>query len=110
MTKDGIARAALGLLDRTGLDGLTMRLVAAELGVRAPTLYWHVKNKQELLDAIANLLVARANLGLEPSAPGQDWADWLDGPPDDAALLCRPYPDLMVKERTSDPWVRRSTA
>lgn len=40
----------------------------------------------------------------------QDWADWLDGPPDSATLLCRPYPDLMVKERTSDPWVRRSTA
>ena len=39
-----------------------------------------------------------------------DWADWLDGPPDGAGLLCRPYPDLMVRERTSDPWVRRSAA
>jgi putative SOS response-associated peptidase YedK len=38
----------------------------------------------------------------------EDWADWLDGSPDAAGLLCRPYPDLMVKERTSDPWVRRS--
>ena len=38
----------------------------------------------------------------------EDWADWLDGPPDHAGLLCRPYPDLMVKERTADPWVRRS--
>jgi putative SOS response-associated peptidase YedK len=25
-----------------------------------------------------------------------DWADWLDGPPDAACLLCRPYPELMV--------------
>jgi putative SOS response-associated peptidase YedK len=38
----------------------------------------------------------------------QDWADWLDGAPDAAGLLCRPYPNLMAKERTSDPWVRRS--
>lgn len=36
-----------------------------------------------------------------------DWRDWLDGPPDDARLLCRPYPELMVVNRTSDPWVRR---
>ena len=38
-----------------------------------------------------------------------DWADWLDGAPDDAGLLCRPYPDLLVCDRTSDAWVRRST-
>lgn len=38
----------------------------------------------------------------------EDWADWLDGAPDAAGLLCRPYPDLMVVERTADPWVRRS--
>ena len=35
------------------------------------------------------------------------WADWLDGPPDRAGLLCRPYPELMVVDRTIDPWVRR---
>jgi putative SOS response-associated peptidase YedK len=38
----------------------------------------------------------------------QDWRDWLDGPPDAANLLCRPYPDLMVCDRTTDSWVRRS--
>ena len=32
----------------------------------------------------------------------EDWADWLDRSPDAAALLCRPYPDLLVKDRTSD--------
>jgi len=34
----------------------------------------------------------------------QDWADWLDGAPDAAGLLCRPYPELMVVERTSEAW------
>ena len=38
----------------------------------------------------------------------EDWGDWLDGPPDAAGLLCRPYPDLMVCDRTADSWVRRS--
>jgi len=33
-----------------------------------------------------------------------DWADWLDGAPDDAGLLCRPYPELMVVDRTAVRW------
>ena len=37
----------------------------------------------------------------------EHWADWLDGAPDKAGLLCRPYPELMVKVRTSEAWVRR---
>ena len=40
----------------------------------------------------------------------QDWSDWLDGAPDDAAVLCRPYPDLVVKEQTSQPWVAKRPA
>ncbi|QIK78858.1 hypothetical protein G7077_08080 [Sphingomonas piscis] len=39
----------------------------------------------------------------------EQWADWLDGPPDAASLLCRPYPDLVVCDRTTDSWVRRSS-
>ena len=37
----------------------------------------------------------------------QDWGDWLDGPPDAASLLCRPYPELMVVNRTPEPWFRK---
>jgi hypothetical protein len=36
-----------------------------------------------------------------------DWADWLDGPPDEAGLLCRPYELGMRVERTEEAWVRR---
>jgi AcrR family transcriptional regulator len=45
--------AALDLLDEVGLDGVTVRAVAARLGVQAPALYWHVRNKQDLLDEAA---------------------------------------------------------
>ncbi len=38
------------------------------------------------------------------------WADWLDGAPDAAGLLCRPYPDLMVCDRTAEAWVRRKAS
>ena len=35
------------------------------------------------------------------------WTDWLDGSPDDARLLCQPYPAEMVVRRTDEPWVKR---
>jgi len=77
LTSDAIARAALRVLNEVGLDGLTMRVLAKELGVQAPTLYWHVKNKQELLDAMADLLAAEAAEGLEAPRRDESWSEWL---------------------------------
>jgi TetR/AcrR family transcriptional regulator, tetracycline repressor protein len=53
LTKAAIVQAALDLLDEVGMDGLTVRALAARLGVQAPALYWHVRNKQALLDEMA---------------------------------------------------------
>ena len=50
LTKAAIVQAALDLLDEAGMDGLTVRALAARLGVQAPALYWHVRNKRDLLD------------------------------------------------------------
>jgi TetR/AcrR family transcriptional regulator, tetracycline repressor protein len=50
LTKAAIVQAALDLLDEVGMDGLTVRALAARLGVQAPALYWHVRSKQALLD------------------------------------------------------------
>ncbi|RJO73369.1 TetR family transcriptional regulator [Nocardia panacis] len=53
LNRETIARAGLRVLDVTGIDGVTMRALATELGVRAPTLYWHVKSKDDLFRAMA---------------------------------------------------------
>lgn len=53
-----ITRAALALLDEVGLAELSTRRLAARLGVQSPTLYWHVKNKAELLDLVAEAICA----------------------------------------------------
>jgi TetR/AcrR family transcriptional regulator, tetracycline repressor protein len=74
---DVIAKTALGLLNEVGLDGLTMRLLAKELGVQAAALYWHFKNKQQLLDAMAVVMSRELNDGLEAPRQGTDWADWI---------------------------------
>ncbi len=52
-----VMTAALDLLDRGGLEGLTMRKLADALGVQAPALYWHFPNKQALLDEMAESLL-----------------------------------------------------
>ncbi len=72
-----IAEAALGLLDEVGLDGMTMRKVAAALDVQAPALYWHVKNKRELLDAMAQAVFVSAVTGVEAPRQGESWQDWV---------------------------------
>jgi len=77
LTTDAIARAGLTLLNDVGLDGLTMRNLAAALDVRAPALYWHVRNKQELLDQMARLLYLEAVDGLESPRRATDWTDWI---------------------------------
>jgi AcrR family transcriptional regulator len=51
--REPVVRAALQLLDREGLEGFTLRKVAAEVGVQAPTLYWRFRNKQDLVDEMA---------------------------------------------------------
>jgi TetR/AcrR family transcriptional regulator, tetracycline repressor protein len=59
LTKAAIVQAALDLLDEAGMDGLTVRALAARLGVQAPALYWHVRSKQALLDEMATLVWRR---------------------------------------------------
>ncbi len=53
-----ILQAALALLDEVGFDGLTMRSLADRLGIKAASLYWHIRSKQELLSLMANEIVS----------------------------------------------------
>lgn len=73
-----IARAGLKLLNEVGLSGLTLRLIADELGVKAPALYWHVGNKQELLDEMATEMLRAADGLPAPALAAHDgWEAWL---------------------------------
>jgi AcrR family transcriptional regulator len=58
LNHDRIVRAAIDLIEKAGVDALSMRRVAAELGVAAMSLYYHVPNKAALLDAVADRIVA----------------------------------------------------
>ena len=62
-----IVRAALDLLDDVGLDDLTMRALAARLGIKAASLYRHVRSKDELLALLGDEISGEIPL---PSATG----------------------------------------
>ena len=66
-----VAQTALRLLNEVGLEGLTLRAIAAELDVKAPALYWHFKDKQALLDEMATEMMRRMVADLAP--PEDDW-------------------------------------
>jgi TetR/AcrR family tetracycline transcriptional repressor len=68
-------REALALLDEVGLDGVSTRAVARRLGVEQPSLYWHFKNKQELLAAMAAAALERQD-ALPLPQTGDDWRSW----------------------------------
>jgi TetR/AcrR family transcriptional regulator, tetracycline repressor protein len=73
LTSREVARAALAMVERDGLDGLSMRRLADDLGVQAASLYWHVQSKDHLLDLMAGELFSTLQLPLPAPAPGGGW-------------------------------------
>lgn len=61
LSRDLIRDTALRLIDSDGLGTLSMRRLAQELGVQAASLYSHYPTKDDVLDAVANLLTAQVD-------------------------------------------------
>lgn len=70
LTRNAIIAAGLGILDDYGLADVSMRRVAEALGVQAGALYYHVPNKQSLLAAVADEILAA--VGDEPAETSRD--------------------------------------
>jgi TetR/AcrR family transcriptional regulator, tetracycline repressor protein len=68
-----IVQAALDVLDEAGLEGLTVRAVAGHLGVQAPALYWHVRDKQDLLDEMATEIWRQVAAEVAALPPDEPW-------------------------------------
>ncbi|MEU4221561.1 TetR/AcrR family transcriptional regulator C-terminal domain-containing protein [Actinoplanes sp. NPDC026623] len=69
LSRDRVLRAAVARADEAGLDALSMRKLAQELGVVPMALYKHVANKEQLLDGMIDVVVAE----IEDPAPGAGW-------------------------------------
>jgi TetR/AcrR family transcriptional regulator, tetracycline repressor protein len=77
VTRAAVVSAALALLAEGGLEAVSFRRIAGQLGVSAPTLYWHVESKRQLMDLMAEELVRRNESSYAGPRPGQPWWEWL---------------------------------
>ncbi len=69
LSRERIIEAAAAVADRTGLVGVSMRNVGAELGVEAMSLYHHLRGKDDLVDGLADWVFAL----IELPRPGRPW-------------------------------------
>ena len=69
LSRDRVLEAAIALADEAGIESLTMRKLAQDLGVEAMSLYYHVANKEDLLDGMVDLVVGEIELPADTS----DW-------------------------------------
>jgi len=88
LDRDELVRAALALLDQVGLDGLSMRHLADQLGIRAATLYWYIRDKHELLSLLGEAICTE----IQPPDPTAPWPARLE------ALMCE-YRRVLLAHR-----------
>jgi TetR/AcrR family tetracycline transcriptional repressor len=78
MQKNQIVQTALDILNRDGLEGVTLRRLASELDVKAASIYWHIPNKESLLDEMANSILEKQFGTLDFENDQRDWTEWLN--------------------------------
>ncbi|MGW4799397.1 TetR/AcrR family transcriptional regulator [Nonomuraea sp. NPDC004297] len=76
LSRGRIVTAAIGLIEREGADAISMRRVAAELGVGVMSLYNHVPGKDALLDGVAETVLSQVEFTDDPDA---HWTDRVRG-------------------------------
>ena len=100
LSRERILGTAMALADEGGVDSLSMRKIALELGVVPMALYKHVANKDELLDGLVDDVVGE----IDPPLPDAHWKTTIRERALSArrALLRHPWASQVIESRT-DP-------
>lgn len=105
LSKDRVLKAAVELADAQGLEALTMRNLAQELGVEAMSLYYHVANKEAVLEGVVETLLEELEeelRGFDVSEGEQDWKpivrDWILTAR--RVMLRHPWAPTVIETRT----------
>ena len=76
--KEQIIRTAIRILDRDGLEGVTLRRLATELHIQAASIYWHLPSKDALLDEMANEILMERFGDYDFADDRREWTQWVD--------------------------------
>lgn len=98
LSREAIVSAAVELLDEAGETGLTVRALAARLHTGPGSIYWHVGDRQGLLDLTCDAVLAGAAIG-GPTAPGE-----AAGSPDEALAAIRSIGIGLFDALDAHPW------
>jgi TetR/AcrR family transcriptional regulator, tetracycline repressor protein len=103
LTKQAVVDRALALGDAEGIEALTIRRIATELGVTPMALYWHFRNKEELLAALGDQIWSELDTDVDESAP---WDRQLRGLLESLLHVLRSHPCasqlILEGEKQSD--------
>jgi TetR/AcrR family transcriptional regulator, tetracycline repressor protein len=102
LSKDTVVERAFALADAGGIDALTIRRLAQELGVTPMALYWHFRSKEELLAGLANHIWTEISAEVDPAAP---WHVQLRGLMESLVGVLRAHPsasDLLIAGEKGD--------
>ncbi len=99
LTRDRALATAVALADADGIGSLSMRKLARALGVEAMSLYYHVANKDDILDGMVEIVFAEIELPSETT----DWKTAMAQRASSvrAALTCHPWAISIMQSRTS---------
>jgi AcrR family transcriptional regulator len=106
LSRDRICEAALDAIDQGGLEAVSMRHLAAALGVKASSLYYHFESKEALMTGVAEFLYKK--LGRPPA--GGEWVDQVRGTFLQLREFIESHPNaapLLIRDLARSPVARK---
>ncbi len=107
LSRQAVVDRGLALADAGGLDKLTIRRLAQDLGVTPMALYWHFRSKEDLLTGLADQLWGEIDINVDASKP---WSRQLRGLMESLIAVLRAHPSasqlLLEMEKQSEPALR----
>jgi TetR/AcrR family tetracycline transcriptional repressor len=107
LSKDAVTGRALKLADADGLDALTIRKLAQDLGVTPMALYWHFRSKEDLLEGMGERVWSEVDMNVDPAAA---WPDQLRTMLESLVRVLRAHPSasqlLLVAEKRNESALR----
>jgi TetR/AcrR family transcriptional regulator, tetracycline repressor protein len=111
LSKRAVVDRALKLADTEGLDALTIRKLAQDLGVTPMALYWHFRSKEDLLEGMAEHVWGEIEVNVDPSIP---WWAQLQGGLESLLRMLRAHPSapqlVLEHEKRNEAALRATEA